>query len=617
MLCLNKVGERFTLNNLKDLIMSRRLALDLETDNLFFDLTKVWVLVAKDLDTGEEFILTSPETIQSFLDTITPSDLLIAHNGAAFDLPVLRKLFKFNYSPTQVYDTLLASRLLCPDLEGGHSLDAWGQRLKFKKTEFKDFSQLSEEMIEYCRNDVAVLEKIFLHLEPRIAKIPKAWKIEQEFIHFIQLQIENGFTLDVPKAEALYQTLHEEHENLTEHLRAQMKPVKDLTHYRGLVNSGLLLNEDELGYNYRTAKTNLIKRKEWKFNHPNPQSRQQIIEFLKDIADWTPEVFTENGQAKVDETILKTIDHPEAQNIARMFRLSKQMGMIRNPNGGWLNYVRESDKVHGQLITIGTNTGRCSHSQPNLGQIDRKDLRMREVWIPKEGFKLVDCDASQLELRLLAHYLARYDGGLYASNFDDPNVDIHTVNQNMAGLRQRDSAKTLIYALVYGAGNAKLGSVIAKDRGIKNPSDRDLMRLGKEARQEIQDNFTGYKELMEDISIAVNERGHLFGVDGRPLHPRSDFSALNLLIQNAGAVVMKVGLNLFMHEMRKRGYKHGREYALVANIHDQITLEATPEVANEVGTLVRDSIRNAGPYLNLKCSLDGAYGVGNNFAEAH
>ena len=75
-----------------------------------------------------------------------------------------------------------------------------------------------------------------------------------------------------------------------------------------------------------------------------------------------------------------------------------------------------------------------------------------------DGYKLVGCDASGLELRMLAHYLAFYDGGEYAKTVIEG--DIHSLNQEAAGLETRDQAKTFIYAFLYGAGDAKIGEIV-------------------------------------------------------------------------------------------------------------------------------------------------------------
>jgi len=94
----------------------------------------------------------------------------------------------------------------------------------------------------------------------------------------------------------------------------------------------------------------------------------------------------------------------------------------------------------------------------------------RSLFIATEGYVLVGVDASGLELRCLAHYTYPFDGGRYTEAI--LNGDVHTTNQEAAGLPDRDKAKTFIYALIYGAGEAKLGSIIDGDfmagRTLKN-----------------------------------------------------------------------------------------------------------------------------------------------------
>jgi DNA polymerase I-like protein with 3'-5' exonuclease and polymerase domains len=173
---------------------------------------------------------------------------------------------------------------------------------------------------------------------------------------------------------------------------------------------------------------------------------------------------------------------------------------------------------------------------------------------------MVGCDASGLELRMLASYMARYDGGAYGKIILEG--DIHTVNQKAAGLPTRDAAKVFVYATLYGAGSAKIGSIIAP-----TASEAARTKKGEAIKNKFYKNTPALKRLIEDVQSAAKTRGFLYGVDGRKLHIRSQHSALNTLLQSAGAVMMKYATVLFHELMEEQGFILGKDYVQVLHVH--------------------------------------------------
>lgn len=593
----------------------KKLVVDIEANGLLMEATKIWCIVTMDVDTGEvRTFRSAPEAIQ-YMHT---ADKLIAHNGLGYDFPLLFRMYGAEFPVEKLVDTILISRLLLPDRDGGHSLSSWGKRVGLNKGDHTDFSQYSEEMLDYCINDVKVTAKVYNILKADAAEygpaIRKAVELEHHFAYIISRQVLSGFKLNIDKATALYIELEDEFTELHNTIRQLMPPVKDKSHYRTL-KPGQILEEDSSGYIYKTEKTGKITRKEFKLIEPNPTSRQQIVKFFKKKYRWVPQQLTEKGTPIISEPILNSLGYKESDMIARLFRIQKQMGMIK----GWLEHVNpNTGRVHGSVLTNGTNTGRASHSKPNLAQVDKKDLRMREVWEAGEGFSLVGVDASGLELRLLGHYLHPYDKGVFATQSikSKEEGDIHVYNQHVMGLNKRDSAKTAMYALVYGAGNAKLGKIYTTDRGEHTTVEDILKDAGYELRSNIEDNLTGYKKLTEDVSKAYSTRGYLNGLDGRPLHPRNAYSALNLLIQSAGAIMMKQALVLFW-EYTKGKYKYDVDFRLVANVHDEIQMEVRIGLEEEFKELLISAMRNTKGALGLKVEMNGEGLIGKNWKDTH
>jgi DNA polymerase I-like protein with 3'-5' exonuclease and polymerase domains len=277
-----------------------------------------------------------------------------------------------------------------------------------------------------------------------------------------------------------------------------------------------------------------------------------------------------------------------------------------------------------------------THSNPNVAQVPKcgspYGKECRSLFRATPGLAQVGCDAEGLELRLLGHYMAAYDGGAYADTVvngkKEDGTDVHTVNQRAAGLNTRDSAKTLIYALLYGAGDFKLGTIVYNDftetqkakfnasDGARSNRDKALAKLGGARRKRLMDNLPALGKLTEAVKAKAKKTRKLRGIDGRILHVRSEHAALNTLLQSGGAVVMKKALVLLDDAIRSDKKLRGK-VAFVANVHDEFQMETQPELAETVGRLAADSIRLAGEHFNLRCPLAGDYAVGRNWAETH
>ncbi len=266
----------------------------------------------------------------------------------------------------------------------------------------------------------------------------------------------------------------------------------------------------------------------------------------------------------------------------------------------WIDGVSKNQRIHGKVITNGAVTGRMTHHSPNMAQVPSVGSEYggecRELFTVPDGYKLVGIDASSLELRMLAHYMKDKD---YAKEVVEG--DIHTKNQNAAGLQTRAQAKTFIYALLYGAGPAKIGKIVggsAKDG------------------QKLIDTFLRNTPALQALRNKIEKlsvQGSLPGLDGRKLQIRSAHAALNTLLQSAGAIVMKKALVLLDTELRR----HKLDAHFVANVHDEFQIEAKAEQAQKVGQLAVDSIRKAGVLLKMRCPLDGEYKIGDNWCQTH
>lgn len=540
------------------------------------EVSKVWCLVAKDINTGKMYSYREHE-IEQGVELLRNASTIIGHNIMMYDIPVLERF----YGPidTDSIDTLIVSRLKYPDIRnhplGNNSLRAWGESLGLLKDDYSGgFDEFTEEMLRYCVQDVDVSEAVFRAQEQFIVENIMTVRLEHRVSRIIAKQIENGMGFNIGSAESLEQEILMEKAEIEDSLCQTFPPIIS---ERWSDKTGKQLKD--------------------KVEHFNPNSRQQISHRFKDKYGWEAPL-TDKGNPKVDEGVLKKLSFPEAKLLRRSFELTKLHGMLTD----WISraVISRDGRIHGGINPQGAVTGRMTASQPNLQQVSG-DPRARALFIPRDGWVQVGIDASGLEARLLANRMARWDNGEYGELV--LNGDIHTHNQKQAGLDKRDDAKTFFYALIYGAGNAKIGEIIGKGVGA-----------GASLKKRFLSNMPALKKLIEKCEFQVTQKGTVTLLDKREVPCRSKHSALNVQVQGDGAMVMKVAL-CFLYQTLEKLYK-GR-YAFMATVHDEWQLECDPAIAEEVGEAGAQAIRAAGKFLNCSVAMDGEYRVGKNWSECH
>tara|TARA_R100000278_G_scaffold81739_1_gene62927 strand:+ start:255 stop:1985 length:1731 start_codon:yes stop_codon:yes gene_type:complete len=575
-----------------------QLVFDIETDDL--KATKIWCIVAQDVDTGQIYKY-SPNNLDEGYKLLSNAETLIGHNIIGFDIPMVEKFGGVDLSHIPVIDTLVLSRLFNPTREGGHSLETWGYKLNYKKIEFNDYLNFSKEMLDYCVRDVQLNSVVLKKLREESKGFGKdSIALEQDVAKIIKQQETNGFKFDHINAELLLADLREKKQTIEDEVHNTFKPkwVDDKMVNPYIKKDGELskrgLTDDEYQRCLDTQNFKPFMRQ--KLQEFNLGSRKQIGEYLIDFG-WKPDRFTPTGQPIVDEKTLSQITHiHEAKLIADFLLLQKRIAQIDS----WIGAVQEDERVHGFVIPNGAITGRMTHRNPNMAQVPSVNnpygKECRACWTVDEGNVLLGVDASGLELRMLAHYM---NDEVFTNEII--NGDIHTANQKLARLESRDKAKTFIYALMYGAGDEKLGKVVGG-----TTSD------GKRARQHFFDNKPSFKSLRDRVQRA-SAKGYLKGLDGRKLYVRNTHSALNTLLQGAGAIVMKKALVLLDKTLQLNTV----DYKFVANIHDEWQIEVPKDKADFIGKFAVDSIIKAGEHFNLRCPLDGEYKIGGNWSETH
>jgi len=570
----------------------KRIVVDIETT---LDHKTIWLCCTLDIDTGETFTWYQAKAFQDYIEDAT---LLIGQNIVAFDAYLLNSLWKTQIALSKCYDTLIVSRLLNPSKNEGHSLEAWGNELGTQKIDYKKVWEWMSDRKEaykgecydapfmpllsiYCQRDVEVTGLLFKRLVAETdgkGFSAASVLLEHQTAAIIAKQERNGFRLDMPHATMLLTTVKGKLDSIYEQMQERWPPY----------------NQERISE--KTGKR--LKDREVVFN---PGSRQQIGQKLIELG-WKPKSFTETGQPIVDEGSLAGAKFPEALLIAEYLMLQKRVAQITS----WMEAVEADGRVHGRVITNGAVTGRMTHSSPNMAQIPNSGSvfgpECRECWTVEEGNVLVGCDASGLELRMLAHYMKDDDYVETVVNGSSKlGTDVHTKNQQAAGLQTRDQAKTFIYGFLYGAGPAKIGQIVG---------------AGAKEGQKLIASFlaaTPALQRLRDHVSKVAGKGFVPGLDGRKIWVRSEHAALNSLLQGAGAVVMKQALVLFDAKIRQNRWP----VKMVVNVHDEFQWETDEKHAIITGEAAKQSIVEAGLFYNLRCPLDGEFKYGRSWRDTH
>ena len=597
------------------------LIFDIETDGLYDQATKTFCIVIYDVTRAETFAY-GPDRIDDAIAHLATADVLIGHNIIFYDLPVLQKLHSF-VAKARIIDTLICTRIIWPkeklydlDIEqypnvptkirGNASLKAWGWRLADNKIDFKDFSEYSEEMLTYCKQDVQVTLKLYKHIVKE--KYPEsALRLEHDFALAINKQIRAGVPFDVDACLDLVDNLRRKKVELEEQLKQIFPPIKHKTWFTPKVNN------TARGYVKDVPFEKTI------IEEFNPGSRKQIVERLKSKYGWEPEKTTEKGNPILDDEVIEKLPYSEAKPLAEYMLIKKRLGQIEDGNNAWLKLVNNNTgRMHGDVITNGCITGRASHRHPNMGQVPAGyspyGKECRALFHAPQGWDMIGIDAKALELRCLAGYLAYWDQGEYAKLVINPESDIHTINQKLFGVETRDIAKRLLYGMLYGCGAVKAGTII-------DPNEKDeivLRNLGKTAINSFLKGVPALAELKTKIESYILTRQHLIGLDKRVLYCRSPFKGLNVLLQSAGAILMKqVVITIHKNIETNLSLPHGQEWEQVLMVHDEVQLVCNPKYTEQIREQAMLAFPQAQEFFEFLCLIEGDSRVGSDWSATH
>jgi DNA polymerase I-like protein with 3'-5' exonuclease and polymerase domains len=623
----------------------------------------------QDLD-GEYTTTRCPRdgNIKDALELLT-GEYLGGHNIIGYDTPAVLAVTGHDLEPSDQFDSMVLGKLAVPNLKdkdfanirkgrfekgfqaAGQQLKHWAERVgKRLKTHFnpKDYGHtwktmpFTQVMDDYCMDDVRANVDVIAFMEARLEHCPIAVELETGTAEIISWQERTGIRFDEDAAQALASTLYQKLHELELKARESFAPFykkkgKRVTpnkpHRRFIVDDRGAVTRKVKGEEQRGWwNTTVGEHQPVVLTEFNPGSRMQIENRLRFKYDWEPTELTKEGRAKIDEETLGTLPFTETKTISDYLTVQKRLSQLAEGKQAWLKAVKKSGRIHGRVDPLGTGTGRMSHFGPNLAQVPKLGKpyggECRALFIADVDRVIVGCDADALELRILAHFLARFDNGDYARTVLEGNkadgTDMHSRNRDSVGLVERETAKTWFYAFIYGAADFKLGTIVMSEwneakllkfykafpPGQKRRSK--IVAIGKRSRSRLLSSLPAFDQLLEVVHKAA-DRGFLKGLDGRRMPVRSKHSALNFICQGAGALVMKRALILMFDEYRAQGL----DVLPLLNVHDEVQNSCNEKDAHNVGRIAAQSIADAGESFGLRCPLAGNYDIGMSWKDTH
>jgi DNA polymerase-1 len=603
----------------------RHWVLDVESDDLLDNATVIWVICVEHVLSDEKYTFTDMEEFRKWIAE-DEQRIFVGHNIVAFDLPICNRLARTRVGVKRVVDTMLLSMLYSPKLSGGHSLDSWGGRVNSPKLEHKDFTALTDEMITYCQQDVALTKKVFLKLAARMKQIgftEQSCELEHLSWHIIQnKQKRSGFPFKYVEAEKLYAELRSREEELRKKIYELWPPKFEVV--RTFAKSRKANGDYTKDYlrhleqypELRELVDGRYEALDWvEFNLGSPS--QRVAKLLE--LGWEPVKFTKvtekggGGNPQVDEDSLiafaESCGQSEVGALAKWIVINGRANMVRT----WMdNYNEKTGAIHGNLWLA--STLRYRHDHPNSANIPAVRLNKdgtiqygesgtwtyesRDLWYSGgSDYSLVGVDAKGIQLRILAHYL-NDDAFSEAILSEDP----HTANQERMGLPSRALTKTITYATLMGAGDARIASE------AKVP-----LAEAKDAKRKFFEQVPGLRRLVWRLKRELQQTGRITLCDGSRIIVTSDHMVIPYLLQGDESRIMRQAAVFLDEECRRARL----DAVKVGDIHDEWQNKVRNEHVEPFKGLALDVFPRAGRVFNYRVPIEGDAKVGRTWAETH
>lgn len=620
---------------------------DIEADGLYDDVTKIHCAVFENIHT-KEVVTFTPDNIQEIIKFFSKIKCIIGHNIINYDLPVLKKILGIEFKG-KIVDTLVMSRLLNPKRmipfnakdrrQGPHSLYAWGVRVGVDKPEHEDWTTFSKEMLHRCEEDVKINRKVLDILLEESEKDNWSDALKLSFRLFINLEKQEryGWKVDKPYMESLIETINRRLERIDKALMPRLPLITEPLEVKlkgeyNYVRKPFLKS----GAYSKQTKDWLSKIQQEDIEIVGPfcrmetrpvdiESAQELKDYLLDLG-WKPLAWNTNSEGERTSPKLNKDDTFEGvtAGIGSLLVRRVQYKQRRSIIEGLIQKIRPDGSISSVIIDL-ADTSRAKHRNivniPKAGALLGK--QMRKMFTAREGKVLVSTDSDGNQLRQLAARMGDDDYiRAVSTGVKEEGTDIHTVNMKAAGLSSRDVAKTFIYGFLFGAGDAKIGSIIdgTKEEGkeLREKFLKQIPALGN-LLDKLEKEWvkTAKKKFNPKWGVYEYFDGNITGLDGRPIKVPFKHQLLVYLLQSDEAIHMTAAYNIANVLMEREGWEYGKDYGFVCFYHDEFTIECSPEIAERVKEISELAIKQAGEFYKIKCPHQGGGAIGNNWYEVH
>lgn len=619
---------------------------DLEANGFLKNATRVHCGVFKEMN--GEVVKFRPHQVEEMLKYLDTVDVLIMHNGIGYDWPLLKKLYDYDYKGKKV-DTLIMSRLLnpkrqvpfmCPNKKAGpHSIEAWGWRVGRGKPEHNDWEVFSEQMLHRCYEDVEILALVYSELMKEAGQHNwrDAFLLSFELFEKLHKQETYGWLVDRPHMDRCLHQLSRWigmiDRVVTPHLPRilEVDETKEAGEYKWVKKPFLKSGE----YNAHVLKwmEGTPYRPEDRvvagpfsrvtFRLVNLDSGDETKQFLLDQG-WEPLEWNENDEGERTSPKLSKLDPFEGldSKIGKLVAKRVQCRQRRSIIQGLTLLIRPDGRISSVVNTLAA-TGRATHRNivniPKAGSFYGKS--MRRIFTSRDGYTLVGTDSDSCQLRMLGGRMGSKDYiNAIMTGDKSKGTDLHSLTKKIGGLESRDIAKNVMYCLLFGGGDVKLGKTALQ------PGN------GTELRQKLYQGFDGLGALMEKLTTEwkasakqrYNEKfkrmeyfnGYITALDGRPIMVASEHQLLVYLLQSDEAVMMTKAYCLLWERLSAK-YEFGKDFGVVCWYHDEYTVECREEIAEDVAKISEQCIVDAGLFYNIVCPHIGGAAIGKNWYSIH
>ena len=601
---------------------------DIETNGLVDTVSNIWIAVTKNIETNEMITFSDYDPNSKPLNELIPylnkAEVLIGHNIIGYDNVVLHKLLNWKPSNIKFIDTMILSQMNNYKREGKHSLGNFGKILNDAKGDFKEFDKYSEAMKTYAIQDVNLNHKVYNYVVKEahelIANRPtykRALQTEHAIAELCSEQVKNKWNFDLLLAKKHYDYLTVEMKKIEDKVNPTLKPrkvfidkePKTAKYIRNGNFSSVTCRmlSQFLGQEIQAHEIN-----KWNSNDTFQRyemipadlgNMEQVRGMLLD-SGWKPTQFTPKGEPKITQDSIHTIQGDLGKQVLHYYSLRSRHSVLK----GWIELAQENNgRVYVEAFNVGTPTFRQRHSKivnvPNVNSFFGKE--MRELFKADDGKVMIGCDSAGNQIRALCHYLNNKDITEHVLN-----GDIHQRTADIVGV-DRQLAKSLLYATIFGAGFAKLGKMV---NGIED------LEKGREIKNKLYVAFPGLKELNNRLNkffyTTQNKDGMGFipALDGRKIYAESSFKLLNYLLQAYEAITVKSAVvNAF-----KMFKEEKLNVDMLGLIHDEVQVQTKPQNIKRVKEILSYSFGDfITKELELNIQMAGDAKEGNNWYETH